>query len=89
MEIPEESVDDRSPCNERINHNNTEGIYVELNNQSSKNFRTVQDLKSELKAVKEENERILKAQEELQQNLGLKEAVMKEVENQNLGLILK
>ena len=50
-------------------HNNTDNIYLELNNQPSELLQTVKDLKAELQNVKEDNERILRAQEELNQIL--------------------
>ena len=50
-------------------HNNPDNIYVELNNQTFKLLQTVKDLKDELQIVKEDNERILRAQEELNQVL--------------------
>ena len=46
-------------------HNNPYNIYVELNNQLSELLQTVKDLRAELQTVKEDNERILRAQEEL------------------------
>ena len=42
---------------------------MELNNQPSKLLQTVKDLKDELQTVNEDNERILRAQEELNQIL--------------------
>jgi regulator of replication initiation timing len=68
MDIPEESTEDRSPHNERNNNeqeNINEEIYVELNDQSSELLHTVKDLKTKIKSVKEENEIILRVQEEL------------------------
>ena len=46
-------------------HNNPDNIYVELNNQPFELLQTVKDLIAELQTVKEDNERILRAQEEL------------------------
>ena len=46
-------------------HNNLDNIYVELNNQQSELLQTVKDLRAELQIVKKDNERILRAQEEL------------------------
>ena len=60
MEGVEASADDGSHKNEQNNPNN---LYVELNDHSSELFRTVKDLKAELQNVKEDNERILRAQE--------------------------
>ena len=46
-------------------HNNPDNIYVELNNQPYELFQTVNDSKDELQNVKEDNERILRAQKEI------------------------
>ena len=46
-------------------HNNPYNIYVELNNQPSKLLRTVKYLRVELQTIKEDSERIIRAQEEL------------------------
>ena len=50
-------------------HNNPDNIYVELNNQPLELLQTMKDLKSEIQTVKEDNERILRAREELNQIL--------------------
>ena len=50
-------------------HNNPDNIYMELNNQLSELLQTIKDLKAELRNVKEDNERIIRAQEELNQIL--------------------
>ena len=50
-------------------HNNPDNIYAELNSQPSKLLQTVKDIKFELQNVKEDNEIILRAQEELNQIL--------------------
>ena len=50
-------------------HNNLDNIYVELNNQPSKLIQTIKDLKDELQNIKEDNERILRAHDELNQIL--------------------
>ena len=63
MEGVEASAEDGS------NHNIPNNIYVELNNQPSELLLTIKDLKVELQTVKEDNERILRAQEELNQIL--------------------
>ena len=63
MEGVEASVEDGS------HHNNPDNIYVELNNQLSELPQIVKYLKIELQTVKENNERILRAQEELNQIL--------------------
>ena len=59
MEGVEASAEDGS------HHNNLDNIYVELNNQPSDLHRTVKCLRVELWTIKEVNERILRAQEEL------------------------
>ena len=46
-------------------HNNPDNIYVELNNQPPKLLQNVKDLRVELQTVKEANERLIRAQEEL------------------------
>ena len=63
MEGVEASTEDGS------HHNNPYNIYVELNNQPSELFQTLKYLKAESHTVKEDNERILRAQEELNQIL--------------------
>ena len=63
MEGIEASVEDG------FHHNNLDNIYVELNNQPSKLLQTVKYLRAELHTVKEDNERILRSQEELNQIL--------------------
>ena len=50
-------------------HNNLDNAYVEINNQPSELLQTVKDLKDEMQIVKEDNERILRDQEELNQIL--------------------
>ena len=66
MEGEEASVEDGTHQNEQ---NNPDNLYVELNDHSSELLRTVKDLKAKLQNVKEDNERILRAQEELNQIL--------------------
>ena len=63
MEGVEASTEDGS------HHNNPDNICVDLNNQPSKLLQTVKDLKAKLQIVKEYNERILRAQEKLNQIL--------------------
>ena len=46
-------------------HNNPDNIYVELNNQQSELIQTIKDLRAELQTIKGDNERIIRAQEEL------------------------
>ena len=50
-------------------HINPDNIYVELNNQPSELLQTVRDFKGYLQIVKEDYERILRSQEELNQVL--------------------
>ena len=59
MEGVEASAEDGS------HHNNLDNIYVELNNQPYELIQTIKSLKDELQTVKEDNERILWAHEEL------------------------
>ena len=63
MEGVEASVEDGS------HHNNPDNIYVELNNQPSELVKIVKYLKVELQTVKEDDERILRYWEELNQIL--------------------
>ena len=66
MERVEASIEDGSHQNEQ---NNPYNLYVELNDHPSKLLQTVKYLKAELQNVKEDNERILRAQEELNEIL--------------------
>ena len=50
-------------------HNNPDNIYVELNNQPFELLQTIKNLKDGLHNVKEDKERILREQEELNQIL--------------------
>ena len=52
-----------------FHHNNPDNIYVELNNQPSELLQIVKDLRVELQTLKQDNEIILRAQEELNQIL--------------------
>ena len=63
MEGLEASAEDGS------HHNNPDNIYVELNNQPFELVQIVKGLKAELHTLKEDNERILRAHEELNQIL--------------------
>ena len=63
MEGVEASTEDGS------HYNNPANIYVELNNQPVEMIQTVKYLRAELQIVKEDNKRILRAQEELNQIL--------------------
>ena len=64
----EEYADEESPYTERINFQK-EPIQEEITNNSSELLQTVKELKTEMESVKKENERILRAQEELNQIL--------------------
>ena len=66
MEGLEAFVEDGLHQNEQ---NNPDNLYVELNNKPSELLRIVKYLKNELHNVKEDNEIILRAQEELNQIL--------------------
>ena len=68
MERLEEYVDEESPFNERSN-SRRELVQEEITSNCSKLLQTVKDLRSEMETVKKENERILRAQEELNQIL--------------------
>ena len=63
MELVEKSAEDGS------HHNNPDNIYVELNNQPSELVKIVKYLKVELQTITEDNERVLRALEELNQIL--------------------
>ena len=68
MEGLEEYVDEESPFNERSN-SKREPIQEEITNNSSELLQIVKELRTEMETVKKENERILRAQEELNQIL--------------------
>ena len=68
MERLEYYADEESPYNERDNLQK-EPIQEDIINNSSELLQTVKELKSEMESVKKENERILRAQEELNQIL--------------------
>ena len=68
MERLEEYADEESPFTEWIN-SKREPIQEEITNNSSELLRTVKELRTEMEIVKKENERILRAQEELNQIL--------------------
>ena len=46
-------------------HNDLDNIYVKLNYQPSELLQIMKDLKDEIQTVKEDNERIFRAREEL------------------------
>ena len=68
MDSLEEYADEESPCTERNNFQK-EPIQEEITNNSSKLLQIVKELKIEMESVKKENERILRAQKELNQIL--------------------
>ena len=68
MERLEEYADEESPLNEKSN-SRRELIKEEITNNSSELLQTVKELRTEMETVKKENERILRAQEELNQIL--------------------
>ena len=68
MERWEEYVDEESPFTEWSN-SKREPIQEEITNNSSELLQTVKELRTEMETVKKENERILRAQEELNQIL--------------------
>ena len=68
MEGPEEYTEERSPLNEQ-NNSGKERDKEDITNNSSELLQIVKDLKTKMETVKKENERILRAQEELNQIL--------------------
>ena len=68
MERLEEYADEESSFIERSN-SKREPIQEEITNNSSELLQTVNELRTEMETVKKENERILRAQEELNQIL--------------------
>ena len=68
MDRLEEYADEESPYTERNNFQK-EPTQKEINNNSFELLQTVKELKIEMESVKKENERILRAQEELNQIL--------------------
>ena len=68
MEGLEEYAKEGSPLNEQSN-SRKEHVKEDITNNSSELLQTVKDLKTEMETVKKENERILRAQEELNQIL--------------------
>ena len=66
MERLEEYVDEVSPFNEWSN-TGRELVQEEITNNSSELLQTVKELRTEMETTKKENERILRAQEELNQ----------------------
>ena len=68
MERLEEYADEESPFTERSNYKR-ETILEEVTNKSSQLLQMVKELRTEMETVKKEKERILRAQEELNQIL--------------------
>ena len=68
MERLEEYADEESPFTERSN-SKREIIQEEITNNSYELSQTVKELRTKMETVKKENERILRAQEELNQIL--------------------
>ena len=68
MDILKEYADEKSPYTERVNLQK-EPIQEDITNNSFELLQTVKELKLEMESVKKENERILRAQEELNQIL--------------------
>ena len=68
MERQEEYVEDESPFTEQENLQR-DPIQEDITTNSLELLQTVKDLKSEMESVKKENERILRAQEEMNQIL--------------------
>ena len=68
MERLEEYADEGCPLNKQSN-SRKEPVKEEITNNSSELLQIVKELKTEMEIVKKENERILRAQEELNQIL--------------------
>ena len=68
MERLEEYADEESPYTE-WNNFQREPIQEEITNNSSELLQIVKELRTKMEMVKKENERILRAQEELNQIL--------------------
>ena len=68
MERLEEYADEESLFNEQIN-SRREPIKEEITNNSSELLQTMKELKTKMETIKKDNERILRAQEELNQIL--------------------
>ena len=87
MERLEEYADEESPYTERNNFQR-EPIQEEMTNNSSELLQTVKELRTEMETVKKENERILRAQVELNQILMEKfqnEEKDKRTESEDMG----
>ena len=68
MKRLKEYADEGSPLNEQSNYGK-EPVKEEITNNSSELLQTVEELRTEMEIVKNKNERILRAQEELNQIL--------------------
>ena len=68
MERLEEYADEESPFNE-LSNLRKEPVQEEITNNSSELLQMVKELRIDMEIVKKENERILRAQEELNQIL--------------------
>ena len=68
MERLEEYADEESPFSERSDFRR-EPVQEEITNNYLKLLQTVKELRTEMETIKKENERILRAQEELNQFL--------------------
>ena len=68
MEGLKEYADEGSPLNEQSN-SRKELVSEEITNNSSDLLQTIKELKTKMETVKKENERLLRAQEELNQIL--------------------
>ena len=68
MERLEEYADEESPFTERSN-SKREPIQEKITNNSSELLQLIKELRTEMETVKKENERIMRAQEELNQIL--------------------
>ena len=68
MERLEEYAGEESPFTEKEN-SQRDPIQEDITTNSSELLQTVKELKSEMESIKKENERILRAQEELNQIL--------------------
>ena len=87
MENLGEYVQEETP-NTRIRQFPREPMLEEVTANSSELLQTVKDLKTEMELVKRENERILKAQEELNQILKKSSKLKEGAEDQNLRMLV-
>ena len=68
MEKLGEYAEEESP-NTETRHMSRETVIEEVTTRSSEMMQTIKNLKTEIKSIKKDNERILKTQEELNQIL--------------------